>query len=69
MPSPGCPGLYNGQIEVSRRIVSARLEPQVPPSGDRKSEAGECDAAGIGFLAEGGSGLAGDYRGIWAAPS
>lgn len=54
---------------MSRRIVSARLEPQVPPSGDRKSEAGECDAAGIGFLAEGGSGLAGDYRGIWAAPS
>jgi hypothetical protein len=37
-----------GRIEVSRRIVPASLEePQVPSGGNRKSEEGKCDAAGL----------------------
>jgi len=36
-----------GRIEVSRRIVSASLEEPPNPGGDRKSEEGECDAAGL----------------------
>ena len=35
MPSPGCgAGLYNGRVEVSRRIVPASLEEPQVPSGD-----------------------------------